>query len=67
MNGEVECFSGSHIALALLAILVLLGAVLLLPFILLVTTGKLTHVSILFKAHQMHAHNIIVLFIRSMA
>ena len=26
MNGEVECFAGSHIALGLLAILVLLAA-----------------------------------------
>ena len=26
MNGEIECFSGSHMALAVLAILVLLAA-----------------------------------------
>ena len=45
MNGEIECFSGGHIALALLAIIVLLGTLFILPFIVLVATGKLNNVS----------------------
>ena len=45
VNGEIECFSGGHIALALLAIIVLLGTLFILPFIVLVATGKLKNVS----------------------
>ena len=45
VNGEVECFTGSHIALALLAILVLLTALLLLPLSVLVTTMPWRRVS----------------------
>ena len=45
MNGEIECFSGGHMALTLLAILVLLAALLLLPLIVvLVTNEKLNKV-----------------------
>lgn len=45
VNGEVQCFSGGHIGLALLAIVVLLAAVLMIPLIVLVATGKLKGVS----------------------
>ena len=45
MNGEVECFTGGHIALGMLAILVLLAALLLIPCIILVATGRLKAVS----------------------
>ena len=45
VNGEIECFSGGHITLALLAIIVLLGTLFILPFIVLVGTGKLNNVS----------------------
>ena len=46
MNGEVECFSGGHIALGLLAILVLLTFLLLIPFTAAVATGRLKKVSV---------------------
>ena len=49
MNGEVECFTGGHIALGMLAILVLLAALLLIPCIILVATGRLKAVSITIK------------------
>ena len=45
MNGEVECFAGSHIALGLLAILVLLAALILIPSVILIATGRLHKVS----------------------
>ena len=41
MNGEIECFTGSHIALGLLAIIVLLIAILLIPCIWLIATERL--------------------------
>ena len=44
VNGEIECFTGGHIPLALLAIIVLLGTLFILPFIVLVATGKLKNV-----------------------
>ena len=41
MNGEIECFTGSHISLGLLAIIVLLIAILLIPCIWLIATERL--------------------------
>ena len=41
MNGEIECFTGSHIALGLVAIIVLLIALLLIPCIWLIATERL--------------------------
>jgi hypothetical protein len=40
VNGEVQCFSGGHVALGLLAILLLLTALLLIPLLVLVTTDR---------------------------
>ena len=40
VNGEVECFTGSHVALGLLAILVLLVSLLLIPFVFLLAIGR---------------------------
>ena len=39
VNGEVKCFTGGHIPLALLAILVLLAAALLIPLTAVLSTG----------------------------
>ena len=47
VNGEIECFSGSHITLAILAILVLIAALLVLLFLVLETKKKWQVVSII--------------------
>ena len=52
VNGEVECFTGGHVALGLLAILVLLVSLLLIPFVFLLATGRVKKVGFKFYLHM---------------
>ena len=45
VNGEVMCFTGSHIALAALSGLTLLVAIALIPFLLLLSVGHVQRVT----------------------
>ena len=58
MNGEVQCFSGGHVALGLLAILLLLTALLLIPLLVLVTTDRWRIVSLTVHGANFLRHKI---------
>lgn len=63
VNGEVTCFTGSHIALALLSILVLVAASAIIPLSVLLSLGYNIHKVcslLVYVAENVHSHSLFV-------